>query len=113
MNCIIYVPHKDGHVYWQYAGSSVEEVREILKSAAYADGRPRPMDGIYEMYCHDEGSYPVQPEQPLCDHCGREGTDDNPVFSSNDPYTAELHPNEHNPRTNWCQSCYHEACMDI
>ena len=45
-----------------------------------------------------------------CDHCGIESESN---FMDICPFTEEIHPEKDNPETCWCESCFHEACMDI
>jgi hypothetical protein len=49
--------------------------------------------------------------EPVCYHCGTEGTTDNPVTLGPDPYAYEINNDETEV---WeCASCRQDSCDDI
>ena len=43
-----------------------------------------------------------------CDHCGEPGR----VQMLNDPFTAEINPEDDNPETWWCRACWQQRSDD-
>lgn len=110
MNVVVFVPCRDdGKLLWHLADSDIGTVRGRIERRKLESE----VVCIYEMYCHDENSHLVRPFTEVCDQCGKEGTDENPVFESTDPYEDELSSNPSGHISWWCKECYHQACMDI
>lgn len=49
-------------------------------------------------------------EMGRCDNCGKSPVR---IITDNDPYTAEINPEDENPESNWCWECYHQRLDDI
>lgn len=45
-----------------------------------------------------------------CDECKRENVK---VIYTNDPFIAEIYPEDENPDSYWCRPCYRGRCDEI
>lgn len=45
-----------------------------------------------------------------CDHCEAR---DVPVRKDTDPYLRDVYPNEENPESWWCETCYDSRLNDV
>jgi hypothetical protein len=63
MNTILYVPFKGNSYYWHIMATGIEEARVVLAEKYGLQGREELFDGIAEVYCHVEQTFPVKDDK--------------------------------------------------